>query len=183
MARSAGSHVPPDAGWTGISPLLEASADVMTDHRSVRVTIPGRAYSVRAALRSVLARLSESGVSADDRSTLELVLAEVLNNVVEHAYANCLDGTIELSIRREINVLVCEVVDAGRPMPGTAMPPGRLSPTGGNVDSLPEGGFGWFLIRELAEDLCYRRDRGCNRLRFSLPLRKTGAAALGRRAV
>ncbi|WP_280514091.1 hypothetical protein [Allosediminivita pacifica] len=36
---------------------------------------------------------------------------------------------------------------------------------------LPEGGFGWFLIHELARELAYRHDGGMNRLTFRLPLR------------
>ena len=35
---------------------------------------------------------------------------------------------------------------------------------------LPEGGFGWFLIRELTHDLTYRRDGSRNHLSFRMVL-------------
>ena len=39
----------------------------------------------------------------------------------------------------------------------------------GNIHSLaPEGGFGWALIRELAQELGYERDGDRNRLTFLL---------------
>jgi serine/threonine-protein kinase RsbW len=37
-------------------------------------------------------------------------------------------------------------------------------------DDLPEGGFGWFLIRELTKDLQYVRHEDQNRLTFSIPI-------------
>jgi len=64
-------------------------------------------------------------------------------------------------------MLDCRVLDDGRPMPEGRLPCGREDwPTA--RDQLPEGGFGWFLIRTLAMDLCYNRIEGRNRLAFRL---------------
>ena len=55
------------------------------------------------------------------------------------------------------------------------MPNGR-APLGDNprdyarADELPEGGFGWFLIRELAHDLVYDRENGENFLIFRMAI-------------
>ena len=55
-------------------------------------------------------------------------------------------------------------------MPGGRPPAGRL-PDGADcaLVDLPEGGFGWHLIRTLTRDLAYVRSGGCNRLSFLLP--------------
>lgn len=111
-----------------------------------------------------LARLSD-----DRRGTAELVLAEVLNNVAEHAYGNR-RAWWQISITQTSQGLRCVIVDQGKAMPGGAFPEGRL-PAGQGLalDDLPEGGFGWRLIHSLTTDLVYSRAEGCNRLQFLLP--------------
>jgi serine/threonine-protein kinase RsbW len=125
--------------------------------------------AVRAALRAALARFVRQ-VSAEEAGTLELVLAEVLNNVVEHAFAEAGPGRIELTITRDALGLACRVVDDGAPMPGGLLPAGRLPSNAVAVEDLPEGGFGWFLIRDLTRELSYVRDSGRNLLMFRLPI-------------
>jgi serine/threonine-protein kinase RsbW len=52
-------------------------------------------------------------------------------------------------------------------MPKDGLPEGRLV-TLAETATLPEGGFGWFLIRTLSRDLDYRREGGRNLLSFRL---------------
>lgn len=125
---------------------------------------------VRQVLGGVMARLGPSEIAADTRSTLELVLAEVLNNVVEHAYRGRPDGEVVLSITLGDAAITCEVLDAGAAMPGGDLPMGRPPDLPAASGLTPEGGFGWFLIRSLTRDLAYSRSDGRNRLVFSLPV-------------
>ena len=69
-----------------------------------------------------------------------------------------------------------ELLDQGLPMPGGQPPPGQAAGVDVAVDDLPEGGFGWFLIRKLSQDLRYSRDGDTNRLCFSLSLQPQPAA-------
>jgi serine/threonine-protein kinase RsbW len=125
--------------------------------------------SVRAGLADLLARPPMSFMSDDARGTAELVLAEVLNNVAEHAYPHG-PGTIAITVSGSARGLDCLVVDDGVAMPGNALPEGRLPGLAAvSLDDLPEGGFGWHLIRSLTEGLSYERQQGQNRLRFLLP--------------
>ena len=121
--------------------------------------------SVRAALQQLMRDLGPANLAEDLQGTLELILAEVLNNIVEHAYADK-GGGISLHLGLHPMALWCEVSDQGAPMPDGALPAGDAAA----LDDLPEGGFGWFLIRSLANDLSYRRDGETNRLCFSLSL-------------
>jgi len=125
--------------------------------------------AVRVALRAALARFVRQ-MSADEAGTMELVLAEVLNNIVEHAFAEAGPGQIELTISRDTLGLLCRVEDDGAPMPNGMLPAGRLPSNAVPVDDLPEGGFGWFLIRDLTRELSYVRDGSRNLLMFRLPL-------------
>lgn len=118
--------------------------------------------SVRAGLLAMLAAPPLATLSPDRLATIETVLAEVLNNICEHAYSG-LGGEIEVSLRLERGALCCVVTDGGAGMPEGLLPPGSLPHMGGTP---PEGGFGWHLIRQLASDLRYERVDGRNQLRF-----------------
>lgn len=132
-------------------------------------TIHSAPEAVRSVLFDVAAVLVRQGVAADDAGQIELVLAEVLNNIVEHAYAERLGGRIEITLERAADRLWCRVSDSGAPMPGGRPPPAAASAIPDGVTDLPEGGFGWFLIHNLADDLSYAREEGMNTLRFSIP--------------
>lgn len=120
--------------------------------------------SVREGLRLALQAPPLATLNPADRSTAEIVLAEVLNNVVEHAYAAA-PGPIRLWLDQAPGRLCCRIEDEGAPMPEGRLPAGRLP----EASELAEGGFGWHLIRSLALDLHYERSGGTNLLCFDLP--------------
>ncbi len=136
------------------------------DGAELTLIIPGDALAVRHALRAIVEALTHRGLAATDRGTAETVMAEVLNNIVEHAYAGR-QGVIRVSIRLGVSDLECRVMDDGRPMPGEKMPDGHPPPVPPEGEAA-EGGFGWFLIRSLSQDLSYRRCGGRNLLSFRL---------------
>lgn len=140
---------------------------------SITLTIPGHQTAVRDGLRALLDTLLLRSLPEDGRGTAEIVLAEALNNIVEHAYAHH-DGEIEVSLQLQQNELLCHISDSGLPMPGGKLPDGILAPLGAFED-LPEGGFGWHLIRSLSKDLRYRRDGGRNLLSFRLDTQQSPA--------
>lgn len=133
----------------------------------LRATMSGTAEAVQQVLCNLLTGPVFANVSPCLASNAEIVLAEVLNNIVEHAYATT-TGDIALKVHRTDAGLACEVTDWGVEMPGLTLPQGAFQALG-EIDDLPEGGFGWFLIRSLVEGLIYRREMGENRLSFLLP--------------
>lgn len=145
----------------------------MTQMQKVHLVFPGNQMAVRKALKSCMEELTRLDLNADDKASVELVLAEVLNNVVEHAYQERDIGVIELDARREGEELFVSIQDEGLPMPQGELPQGLPHDLDSLGDQdLPEGGFGWFLIRELTRDLTYRRDGCRNRLSFRMGLNK-----------
>lgn len=123
--------------------------------------------ATRAVLADLVHELADAGVGEEDVSNLELILAEVLNNVSEHAYAGT-SGPVDLWVEALQSGLLCQVSDQGQPLPVDAVPDPAL-PLIAPPDHLPEGGFGWHIIRCLALDLDYARDGGWNRLSMRLP--------------
>ncbi|MBL9059213.1 MAG: ATP-binding protein [Mangrovicoccus sp.] len=105
---------------------------------------------------------------------VEIVLAEVLNNIVEHAYVDLMSGEICVWIERRTEDLAIAVIDDGRPLPGGTIPDPCEPDLDVATPDLPEGGFGWGLIRTLSSGLSYRRMSERNRLAFRIPLPNGG---------
>lgn len=119
---------------------------------------------MRRALDRISLALVAAGLGAARLSRVELVLAEVLNNIAEHAYAGQPAGRVRLRVAPDGDCLRTVIRDRGRPMPGGNPPKAALPDMDVPRDALPEGGFGWYLIHTQADALEYRREGGENRL-------------------
>ena len=110
------------------------------------------------------------GIDPDQIDTLRLCLAEALNNVVEHAYC----GAEGKPIYADVSILDAGyevlIIDEGKPMPGGNAPEGRSEFDLDDFENLPEGGFGWMLIRSQMDLVEYERRDGCNVLRLQMNL-------------
>ncbi|SEN83055.1 serine/threonine-protein kinase RsbW [Gemmobacter aquatilis] len=143
-----------------------ATAMAARDGPDIRLDLRSDPFAVRDALGLLRTEPGFRALGPEAGGQVEIVLAEVLNNVVEHAYAGD-GGWISVHLCRDAGAVGIEVRDHGRPMPGLCLPDGTLPELGGEI---PEGGFGWFLIRSLTRDLKYSRDGTSNRLSFNIPL-------------
>ncbi|WP_226779787.1 ATP-binding protein [Oceaniglobus trochenteri] len=139
----------------------------------LRLEFPCTQANVRRALASIMSGLGAMDLSEDDSSTVELVLAEVLNNVTEHAYRDAGLGLIRLHLKQTDDGLSCRVIDNGDAMPRNTPPRGYPPNPNGPLETYPEGGFGWFLIRKLTSDLAYLRDADRNILSFRIQIGQT----------
>jgi len=139
--------------------------------RPFEVSLESDELAVRGALAAVLRRLAPLDLSAEEESTIELVLAEALNNIVEHAYPDDVsDGLIEINCTYECGGLNVHIIDSGKSLPDETLPLGHLASLDVDLNDLPEGGFGWFLIRNLAKAVTYDRvnDQNILKLRLSV---------------
>lgn len=124
-------------------------------------------HNVRQALIDLHARFA-AVVDADAMGRLELVLAEVMNNVAEHAATPGHQlGSMHLCVVMQDSGLSCAITDDGGKLPADCLKP-RSLPMQDPLD-LPEGGFGWFLIQGLTQSLCYYREGCRNCLAFTVP--------------
>ena len=123
---------------------------------------------VRNALTQITSGLSELGIETEPRGLIELVVAEALNNIVEHAYGKDREGRIGLRLHADSSYVTLVIRDCGAPMPDGALPVGAAPDLAVACADLPEGGFGWFLIRKLADRLVYRRKNGQNKLEIGM---------------
>lgn len=127
--------------------------------------------AVRNALAQVKQGLARLDMTPDEAAAVELVMAETLNNVAEHAYPpGVVPGPIWIKCAHQAGGLWVEVIDRGLAMPDGRAPRGAPQCIEAELADLPEGGFGWFLIRSLTQDLQYDRVGHENRLQFRMPI-------------
>lgn len=125
---------------------------------------------VREALSALRDALEPLDLPAEEHGTVELVIAEVLNNIVEHAYAHTDsgEGSIDIHCVHKCNGLHLTISDHGHALPDGALPAGEQAEIDVDLQEMPEGGFGWFLIKSLSKNLNYQRIGGKNQLELSL---------------
>lgn len=129
-----------------------------------QITLDATFAGVRCAVARSLALLRPH-VGPATLDGLEIVLSEVLNNVVEHAYGGS-GGPIELWLGHRDASATVSVKDRGRPMPGGGLPCPAPGPARAAGAPPAEGGFGWGLIVALATDLRYVRSGETNWFSF-----------------
>ncbi|MEO0750521.1 MAG: ATP-binding protein [Pseudomonadota bacterium] len=122
------------------------------------------------ALVDIRAVLERDGFANDIISRIEIALAELFNNIAEHAYRNDGMGEVRCTMGVSGRWMIVEVTDQGGPMPGGEIPEGTLPDLDVSLDQLPEGGFGWFMILAQADTISHHRLAlgNCTRLNFDL---------------
>lgn len=121
----------------------------------------------RAALCEIIGKLQFRGLVQEQIGAIEIALAEVINNIVEHAYAGTTPGDIVVDVAFKGTNLMLTTTDCGKPLPNGRLPEGKPADVTGDIGGLPEGGFGWFMIRTLAREISYSRENDHNRLQLA----------------
>ena len=129
----------------------------------------------RSGITQVVERLRGLGIPELRVDEVQIALAEAVNNVVEHAYAGKTPGDVRIRCSLEPERLWINITDAGAPFPEGELPEGKPANLDVAPEDLPEGGFGWFLIRELTSDIHYERSAGNNQLSLCFEIQVTRA--------
>ncbi len=136
----------------------------------VELDIDGTDTAVRIALKGLREKLNKARLSQDDYEHTQIVLGEVLNNIVEHAFNGVSDGKIRLAAFRSRSTLRLVVKDNGIPMPNGQLPMRAEPRIDVAIPDLPEGGFGWPMTRALTSDISYQRQAHDNILSLQIPV-------------
>lgn len=121
----------------------------------------------------------------DTVGRLELVLAEILNNIAEHGEPEARPSDhaarrkVHLSAATATGGIYCIISDIGEAVPADCLAPRSLPrqpPPDAPGTDLAEGGFGWFMIQNTARKLYYGRDGRRNILAFLIPQESTAVA-------
>jgi serine/threonine-protein kinase RsbW len=145
--------------------MQTATVQSNSDIWMLKFDIPSGPSAVRDALDRLTQGLNQLPLDAEEQSSIQLVLAEALNNIMEHAFAPPTPaGHIAIEGTCHDDGLHFVISDTGSAMPDGQLPLGESQDLDVDLMDLPEGGFGWFMIREIAKDLNYERCDGVNTL-------------------
>jgi serine/threonine-protein kinase RsbW len=114
---------------------------------------------VGVAVNSMSMSLSLSQV---DASQIELCVVEAVTNAIKHAYNNQPGFSVQVSFEVHPDKLMITVCDEGEAMPALVVPSLDFDPT--DLEHLPVGGMGLFLIHSIMDEVTYVSQAGKNRL-------------------
>ncbi len=132
--------------------------------------------SLRLSIRSELGNVPLIGISVNKLCKLipitdveayqsELCVVEAVTNCIKHAYKHEPNHWIHVDYELYIDRVVFKVHDTGNSMPGLEEPTLEYDPT--NLDEIPEGGMGLFIINDVMDTISYQTENGENTLEFS----------------
>ncbi|MDY0091073.1 MAG: ATP-binding protein [Candidatus Vecturithrix sp.] len=139
----------------------------MKRSNTFKITIPAELQELNQVLNVVGTFARQLGATEEKLGQIELILEELLVNIVNYAYPHG-TGTIEIRYRYSQNTqLRLEIIDQGIPFDPLAIPD---VDTQMPLEDRPIGGLGIFLIRNIANNLDYRRQNGKNILTVYISL-------------
>lgn len=140
-----------------------------TDAGHAVLRFPANEGHVATALGDLAECLRSWGAAPGLVDDVRIVLAEILNNVEEHAYSGAPGNPVTVDLEIAGDCLHCVVEDRGSRFPSARLPgPDMPAANPATPETLPEGGFGWPIVRKLTREVTYRREGGTNRLAFRL---------------
>ena len=124
--------------------------------------LESRFDEIGPALARLTAGLPLSDPDHDDLlHRIESAAAEVLNNVIEHAYTSASDHCIDIDLWLTSDRVFLASRDRGRPFSFARVAGETLAQAASGAD-LADRGYGWQIIRGTADDVAYDRIDGWN---------------------
>jgi anti-sigma regulatory factor (Ser/Thr protein kinase) len=128
----------------------------------LRLVIDSRLEEVRRVRKAVHHMGADAPFTAEEWQQVKTCVGEAVNNAIIHAYGREAGHEVEVEVRIESDRVVCTVADHGRPAPEEAHEKPRLEISPGEIEDLPEGGMGMFIIHEVMDRIEYESKGGRN---------------------
>lgn len=128
----------------------------------VHATLDEVAWVTEAVRGLIPLRLPE-----EDSYAIELGIAEVLTNIVQHGYLGQKDGSITVNWKEYMNRLEVNISDRGLPIPSGLLKREARNPFDfdlNNIQELSENGFGLMLVKTVFDRVDYQSSEGVNRM-------------------
>jgi serine/threonine-protein kinase RsbW len=127
------------------------------------IILPGKLDFLYDFMEFVTSQARKQGFSAKRISEIELALEEVLVNIIKYAYKESgLNGSIEINCRfDDAQNLAIEIMDSGIPFDIFSAPEPDVD---ADIDERQIGGLGIFFVKQLMDDVRYKREDGRNKL-------------------
>lgn len=117
-----------------------------------------------SAVTGLISRLRDeefySDINDRIRGEIEICLVEALNNVVRHSYKEESGHEIKIELINSENSFEIIIIENGLPRPEMDKPDLEFDPD--DIDNIPEGGMGLFIIDQLMDETAYSSEEGKN---------------------
>ncbi|MBN1625016.1 MAG: ATP-binding protein [Deltaproteobacteria bacterium] len=124
-----------------------------------RIRLAAKQENLEKFLKFISVLAEQNDLSPDTAMKIRLSIEEALVNILNYAYPGC-NGDVEIRFRKENDTkLVLEIFDNGIPFDPLSLPKPDLT---ANISDRKVGGLGVFFMREMAEDVHYRREGDSN---------------------
>jgi serine/threonine-protein kinase RsbW len=134
------------------------------------ITVPARLESLEGLVKSATGSALQWGLADEGLFAVELVTEEAVVNVFKYAYPHG-EGKVRLRCMEEGDRFVIEVTDWGAPFNATTIPDPDVTSL---LEERSVGGLGIHLMRNMTDEISYKREDGQNIL--SLFIRKEGTS-------
>jgi serine/threonine-protein kinase RsbW len=135
------------------------------DEKQIKFTIESNLKNVFLIGLAVNKISSHIGLNELESYRLELCVVEAVNNAIIHAYDKEAGNKVEVVFNIYPDRLVLDVYDTGKPMQGNLLEQKDISSLEfepGDLDSIPEGGRGIAIMKEIMDSMDYKTEDGKN---------------------
>jgi serine/threonine-protein kinase RsbW len=122
---------------------------------------PATFESFYESMDFVVSCAKAQGFSEERVGEIELALEEILVNIIKYAYQGKDEGDMEISCSEDEGKLVVEIADAGVPFNILEAADPDIT---AEVEVRSVGGLGIYFVKQLMDDIRYRREGDRNRL-------------------
>jgi serine/threonine-protein kinase RsbW len=126
----------------------------------INLNIVSEYAAVPEISRSIRDFLLDQKVEDHLCNAVEICLVEALNNIIKHAYKGDHSKTIDISVRKDSKSLELSMIDKGKPRESLVVNELNFDPE--DIQNLPEGGMGLFIIKQLMDEMNYYTINGKN---------------------
>jgi len=129
--------------------LTEQNFNIISDY--------GNVIEINQKIREYL---TDSDLEEHLCNAVEICLTEALNNVIKHSYGGDNSKLIDINIKKDAKYLELEIIDTGTPRKNLVVNELDFDPS--DIENLPEGGMGLFIIKQLMDEMSYYSEEGKN---------------------
>jgi serine/threonine-protein kinase RsbW len=148
----------------------DSYSDFDSDHPSRTIEIDSQLTQVSWVSDAWHAFVSAHQLPIDSVAPFELALVEWINNVIEHAYEMKEGHPITIRLMWDGQTVHAFVCDQGHALPRPSLQQQRDAPEVDEtqLDDLPEGGWGLFLIQHICDKWQYTSSTDGNQAHLAL---------------
>jgi serine/threonine-protein kinase RsbW len=130
----------------------------------LNIKLPAKLKNLGRWMEAVSECAREQGFDQKKIGKIELALEEALVNICHYSYPEE-PGNAEVSCKQDNRRFIIEIVDSGIPFDMTSLPTPDLT---FSIEKRKIGGLGIFLIKNMVDEVRYRREGNFNILKLTI---------------